>query len=195
MSAPARPEARPYSVLVVCTANICRSPAAASLLEGALRSDGSVRVGSAGVRARAGAPFDADMASALGDELPNFTARQLTSAMIGESDLILTMTRIHRSAVVSSVPSAVRRTFTLREFTDLAVLAEPGGAYTTAAERLSALTAQAPLARPRRDRRAEDDIADPYGSGIAAYERAVAEISAAVTSLAAQLPAGRRTYG
>ncbi len=194
MSAPASAERPQYSVLVICTANICRSPAAASLLERAMGSDRSVRVGSAGVRARVGAPFDEDMSAALGEELPVFRARQLTSAMIGESDLILTMSSGHRSAVVSAVPSAIRRTFTLREFADLAALAGPGaaGADATAAGTLAALAAQAPRMRPQRSGR-PNDIADPYGRGTAAYERAVADISAAVASLAEQLPSGLRT--
>lgn len=196
MSAPTASERGQYSVLVVCTANICRSPAATYLLERAVGFDGSVRVVSAGVRARAGAPFDTDMSAALGETLPAFRARQLTSAMVREFDLILTMASDHRSAVVSAVPSAIRRTFTLREFADLAALAGTGAgtgdADATVADTLSALAARTPQVRPLRSGR-PDDIADPYGRGAAAYERAVADISAAVASLAAQMPRESRT--
>lgn len=194
MSAPTSSERAEYSVLVVCTANICRSPAATYLLEEVVGADGSVRVGSAGVRARVGATFDEDMAAALGEPLPAFRARQLTSVMIRESDLILAMASVHRAAIVSAVPSAVRRTFTLREFADLADLGGSGAADAdaTVAGTLSALTAQAPRVRPLRSGM-PDDIADPYGKGTAACERAVADIGAAIASLAARLPGGVHT--
>ena len=176
-------------VLVVCTANICRSPAAAALLVRYLGDDG-ITVASAGLEARAGSPMDDAMARLVDAPTGDFTARQVTPAMLQQADLVLVMTRDQRSAVVGKVPAAVRRTFTLREFADLAVLArqfDAGPAGTTSADRLLALTAAAPRLRGLRGPGAVDDIDDPYGRGDEANATAAAEIARAVGDLAAAL--------
>ncbi len=176
-------------VLVVCTANICRSPAAAALLERYLGTD-AITVGSAGLEARAGSPMDDTMAWLVDVPTGQFTARQVTPAMIQAADLVLVMTREQRSAVVGRVPTAVRRTFTLREFADLAVLAQrsddrPSG--TTPADRLLALVAAAPRLRGLRGPWTADDIEDPYGRGDQANATAAAEIQRAAGDLAGAL--------
>jgi protein-tyrosine phosphatase len=104
------------TILTVCTGNICRSPVLARLLTA--RTDGTVQVSSAGIRARADEPIEPHMASLLqsrGLDSGQFTARQLTPEMIRTATVIVTMTRAQRSAVVRAVPEAVRRTFTLLE--------------------------------------------------------------------------------
>lgn len=188
----------PVEVLVVCTANICRSPAAAALLKRSVGGDG-IRVSSAGLEARVGSPMDNMMARLIGGATEQFAARQVTPAMIQDADLVLVMTRDQRSAVVGRVPAAVRRTFTLREFADLAVLVQqsddrPEG--TSPADRLLALAAAAPRLRGSRGAGAVDDIEDPYGRGEQANATAAAEIARAVGDLAGTLrtdvPAGRR---
>jgi protein-tyrosine phosphatase len=176
----------PFDVLVVCTANICRSPVAHSLLARALAGSGDVRVASAGLHARDGSPASEDMTRLFGDPLDGFTARQLTREMIEAADLVLVMTRDHRSAVVDAAPTAVRRTFTLREFADLAVLArqvKPTVVGGSAGERLAAFTTLAPRLRVRRAAGVDDDVADPYGRGEEAHLRALAEIQDAVAAI------------
>lgn len=173
-------------VLVVCTANICRSPAAAAVLERYLGDD-AVRVSSAGLEARAGSPMDDTMARLVDVPTGQFTARQVTPAMIQVADLVLVMTREQRSAVVGKVPTAVRRTFTLREFADLAVLAERSDGHpagTTPAVRLLALIAAAPRLRGLRGHVTVDDIEDPYGRGDKANATAAAAIQRAAGDLA-----------
>src|SRR5699024_5640914 len=114
--------------LVVCTGNICRSPAAERLLAAGLGAPfrgqaagglaPAIEIASAGVGAVVDAPMAPEMATlvtAAGADASRFTARQLTIAMVAESDLVLTATRRHRTAVVGLVPAAVRRTFTVRE--------------------------------------------------------------------------------
>ncbi|MCL3862908.1 low molecular weight phosphatase family protein [Actinotalea sp. K2] len=162
------------NVLVVCTGNICRSPAAERLLEAEIGPGADVSVASAGTRAVVGAPITAHMATLMdfaGLPTEGFAARQVTAGMLREAGLVLTMTREHRADVVNLHPPAVRRTFTLRELArltaavDLADLPEA-----TPAERLSALI---PLAAARRRSLADvtaDDIEDPYGGTFSQYE-------------------------
>ncbi len=112
-----------FSVLMVCTANICRSPATALLLGSSLQGARSIAVSSVGTRAVNGC----GIASAMQERLPAelslgasaFRSTTLTTNMLLEADLILTMTRGHRSDVVSMCPSVVRKAFTLREFARL----------------------------------------------------------------------------
>lgn len=176
-----------FDVLVVCTANICRSPVAAALLRAAWGSAPGVRVASAGLHARAGAPVDPAMARLVDVPVTGFAARQLVPDLVRSADLVLTMTRAQRAAVVSSVPAAVRRTFTLPEFTDLARLARTGDAAPAAdpAARLSELVARAPRWRPSRAAGEADDIEDPYGRDEAVQRRVAAELEGWVAALVA----------
>jgi protein-tyrosine phosphatase len=115
-------------VLVVCTGNVCRSPFIQLLLQGELdarRRNGGPRtvVTSAGVGALAGQGMDARaaaQATAYGLDPSGFVARQLTAPMVAEADLVLTATRKHRGDVATLHPRALRYTFTLLDFADLA---------------------------------------------------------------------------
>lgn len=105
-------------VLFVCTGNICRSPIAERLaVQRAARLEiPDFRASSAGTRAVIGHPIQPDAAAVLhelGGDASNFAARQLTSRIASDADLILTMTRAHRDAVLELAPHRLRRTFTL----------------------------------------------------------------------------------
>jgi protein-tyrosine phosphatase len=178
---------RDFAVLVVCTANICRSPVAEAHLRSQLGPDADVVVGSAGLRARAGEPVWPAMAEAAGIPLAGFTARQVGPDLLRRADLVLTMTRAQRAAAVDLAPATVRRTFTLREFADLALLAswEPGLLEAASpGRRLAGLTAAAPRFRGRRVAGVHDDIEDPYSRDRAAYEQADVEVRQAVAVVA-----------
>jgi protein-tyrosine phosphatase len=180
---------RPFTVLAVCTGNICRSPAVERLLVAALGPDGDLHVASAGVSAVVGAPISPPMASLLaeaGAAADGFIARQLTEQMVRDADLVLALTKGHRSRVVSLHPGAVRRTFTVRELARLAgavdLAAIPSGSH---AARLAALL---PLAAAQRGQRigepGEDDVVDPYGGDAALYQRSFDELGPAVLEIA-----------
>jgi protein-tyrosine phosphatase len=174
-----RSDAEPFRVLAVCTGNVCRSPAVESGLRAALGVRSDVEVSSAGLRARVGDPVAPDMALLLDEPLPDFAARQATPDLIGGAGLVLAMTRAHRAAVVNAVPSAVRRTFTLAEFADFAVLARDAGVVPEGAppgRRLAAVAAASPRWRGRRTPGRADDIEDPYGREPWHYARALAQI-------------------
>lgn len=179
-------------VLVVCTANICRSPVAEALLARTLGPGAEVT--SAGLHARIGSPVDEEMAQLLGGPVDGFAARQLTVPLVTGADLVLVMTRAHRAAVVDLVPSAVRRTFTLREFADLAVLAAvtgDGPSGDSVGTRIAEVVRQAPRLRALRAPSSTDDVEDPYRRGRAAHEVAMAAIQQCVAAIAGAVDTGR----
>jgi protein-tyrosine phosphatase len=172
-----------FAILVVCTGNVCRSPAAERLLASKLGP--TVHTASAGTHALVGHPISEPMALLLrdGDVDPElFEARRLTEQMVKEADLILPMTRAQRRLVVELWPAAVRRTFTLREFarllTSIDHSALPVG---TPAERLSAAIPLAVAERGRGQRPPdEDDVVDPFRLTSAVYADSFAQITSAV---------------
>jgi protein-tyrosine phosphatase len=179
-----------FSVLVVCTGNVCRSPAAEILLRAALGARSGVAVGSAGTRALVGRPVEPSMArllTAAGAEPAGFAARQLTAADVASADLVLTAERAHRSAVVALHPRALRRTFTLLEFADLSVLASSRAgteaAGPDASARLAWLVDTAPTLRPSRPAGALDDVPDPFGRDEACFAAAAEQVGSAVAAL------------
>lgn len=181
--------ARQFTVLAVCTGNICRSPAVERLLAGDLGPGSGVLVGSAGVRAVVGAPMPEQMASlvrAAGVSAEGFVSRQLTEQMLRESDLVLALTKWHRSKIVSLYPGVVRRTFTLRELARLAASVDP--AALPAGDLGARLAALLPLAAAQRGAHSvghgADDVVDPYGGDDALYCRAFSELRPAVAEIA-----------
>jgi protein-tyrosine phosphatase len=56
----------------------------------------------------------------LGGDTSNFAARQLNPRIASDADLVLTMTRAHRDAVLELAPRRLHRTFTLSEAARLA---------------------------------------------------------------------------
>ncbi|WP_427172311.1 low molecular weight phosphatase family protein [Arthrobacter sp. 92] len=111
----------PVRILTVCTGNICRSPVAERLLQAGLDQvlPGAFQVRSAGTRAMVGdpiQPLSADIIRMYGGTERGFAARQLTPKILGETDIVLTMTSRHRGEVLQLDASLLKRTFTIREF-------------------------------------------------------------------------------
>ncbi len=175
-----------FHLLFVCTGNICRSAAAERLARRRLDevlgdAAPAVQVHSAGTRGVVGAAVHPDSAAAvcaLGGDVEGFAARRLRPRMVTEADLVLTMTREHRQAVLALEPRALSRTFTLREAADLARLAcelpatggTPDGDPRSLVSRMAA-------ARRLRTGGAGDDIDDPIAGPPEAHARAVATIA------------------
>ncbi len=112
--------AKPVIVLV-CTGNTCRSPMAQTLLRELIRiqygDEDAVRVMSAGVAAGTGSPASSqavDVMDERGLNLSEHCSRPLDDAVMNVADLVLTMTRGHRAAILAAWPEMHDRVFTLR---------------------------------------------------------------------------------
>lgn len=190
MSTPLDPP--PTRILIVCTGNICRSPYAEFLLGGGLSEvDASgFEVRSAGTGALRGHPIDASSAALLGPlatTAAGFTATQLTAGLVRQQDVVLTMTREHRSAVLRSCPEALRRTFSLREFARLLDTVDSGRLPRARAARWMRLAPE--LAANRTSARlldpTQDDVVDPFGQGPEVFRRMSSQIVPAVERIIA----------
>jgi protein-tyrosine phosphatase len=173
----------PFSILAVCTGNICRSPAVERLLASQLGPSVSVR--SAGTHALVGHPISEPMAALIrqaGVEPEPFAARGLSEQMLKDANLILTMTRAQRGLVVELWPAAVRRTFTLREFARLLSWVDPSVLPAgTPADRLRAAIPLAVAERGRERKSAdEDDVTDPFRLSNAVYADSFAQLHSAI---------------
>ena len=180
--------ARPFTILAVCTANLCRSPAVERLFAAAFGPESGIVVESAGLDAVVGAPMPERMAALVRKAAVSpegFTSKQLTEQLLLEADLVLAMTRAQRARIVSLVPSAVRRTFTLRELARLAHGVDRAALPTgTEAARLAALLLLTPAQRGLAPvEPGDDDVVDPYGGGDALHARAFGELWPAVAEI------------
>jgi protein-tyrosine phosphatase len=180
-----------FSILVVCTGNICRSPALERVLLAALGSGTGVGVSSAGLHAVVGAPIHAPMAELLvaqGIDPDGFAARQLEPEMVQDADLVIGFTRRHRSAAVTLHPPAIRHSFTLLELARAVEavgsdeVSRHAGGEATMVQRLQALVPLALANRAYVDPDL-DDIEDPYGRDPEVYERVFRRILVAADPL------------
>lgn len=179
-------------ILAVCTGNICRSPAVERLLAAGL-GPGYV-VASAGTRALVGSPIDAQVVRLLGSahvSAAGFAAQQLTGELVRDADLVLALTREHRSAVVRLAPTALRTTFTLRELGRLLTVANLSHLPSDPAARVAELAERARAARAEPSARAQspedDDVVDPYGGDGPMFLRAWEELVPPADALVAAL--------
>lgn len=135
-------------VLLVCRANLCRSPAAELMLRAALGSGTAVAVSSAGVRAVPGSavPGDfADLLAARGVDASQHRSRRADRTVLDAAELVVVMTRSQRTAVTTAAPATVRRTLLLTEAADR-IRSDGGGG-------LQVVPGAVPV----------EDVADPYG--------------------------------
>ncbi len=190
---PASPEMTAGTILTVCTGNICRSPMAEVLLRSGLAGL-PIRVHSAGTHAlvdhemTAPAQEIAVERGAGAAAAAAHRARLLTPEILAESDLVLAMSREHRSFVVQMAPALLHRTFTVREFARLAATLSDdelrAGLADAGADAGARLRALAGLVRAQRglvvSAPEDDDVIDPYRRSRVTYERSAGELAPAV---------------
>ena len=158
-------------VLFVCTGNICRSPTAERLAAAysARFQVPDFSASSAGTRAVIGHPIQRDAAlvlEALGGTTSNFAARQLTSRIASDADLVLTMTKAHRDAVLELAPRQLHRTFTLSEAARLA------------SECSARNVADLAALRPHLAGHEQSDVLDPVGQSAEYFSMVGSQIAA-----------------
>lgn len=146
----------PATVLVVCTANICRSPMAAALLQHAIKAQPeplrSLKVVSAGVAARTGEPPSENSVIALrkvGIDLSNHSSQPLTQQLLDDALAVICMTESHRAMIQLQAEPPPRHVYLIREFL-------PNG---------------------------EKEIPDPYGGPLRIYEQCRDEMVEAIPSV------------
>jgi len=175
-------------VLVVCSANQCRSPMVAAMLARVLEArEVEVAVASAGVQASAGSTATSGTrraARVYGLDLEGHRAQETSRALIAQADLILGMERLHVREVVVLDPRAFSRAFTLKELVRRGNAVGPRRLHQTPKEWLAAV---------HRNRRSsdllgaspDDDIADPTTDVGVDHD----EMAAAMADLVKQLVA------
>src|SRR3954454_1378819 len=177
------------SVLVVCTANVCRSPLAARLLSASL----DVPVLSAGARAVPGLPACPTSTSFADHAAQSDHASVLLEAgHVRSASLVLGAAREHRSAAIALVPNAQRKAFTLLQaarlaawLADQSVKAPP---ELVGEERLAWWVDELDAVRgdaPRGDAQ-DDDLPDPHEDGVR-HDLVLPRLASAVETLAVVL--------
>jgi len=144
------------TLLVVCTANICRSPMAAGLLQHALAAQPepmrSLRVISAGVAARPGERVSENSVIALrkvGIDISNHVSRSLTQEMIDSALAVICMTESHRAMIQLQAEPPPKHLHLFRDFLE----------------------------------NGDKEIPDPYGGPLRIYELCRDEMVEAIPSL------------
>jgi tRNA threonylcarbamoyl adenosine modification protein (Sua5/YciO/YrdC/YwlC family) len=125
-------------VVLVCTGNTCRSPMAEVMCRQMIAerlgctaselTDHNVMVMSAGLSAMMGArptPEAVRVMSGMGLQLADHESQPLTGQLVRHADVIWTMTRSHRQAIVNQWPEAASRTLVLAS--DQTDVADPIG--------------------------------------------------------------------
>ena len=187
-----------FRLLYVCTGNICRSPFAqfhTRFLLGARLGPWAhaFAVHSAGVSAVRGHGMHEDTRAQLASrrdhpDVAAFAARQLPDRDVLLADLVLTMTRDHRSTVLGDVPRALPTTFTLREFARLLRAADPAERAALPRPPVERARAMVALARATRGTvpavsAEEDAVPDPVSGGPEAHADAARVIDECVRTV------------
>ena len=186
---------RPFRILLVCEANVCRSPMAEYLLRKILTDQGvdasAFEVISAGIHADDGETMDPRTVEQLVrlDVSPNgFRFHTLTDGDLDDADLILTATRAQRSMLLERVPTALRRSFTMLEFAQTARQVRSRWPKVRDPKDLVRLTAATRGSVPVP----EYDIADPVGGSVKVH-RSTADVTLdavqAISGALVRLPA------
>lgn len=132
-------------ILLVCVGNICRSPTAEYLLKHRL-GDARADISSAGLGALEDHPMDATAASLLrenGIDASAHRGRQLQSAMLRQSDLVLVMEKDHAARIARIAPEASGKVLLLGKWLGEREIPDPYGQSRPAFEHVYGLIDQA----------------------------------------------------
>lgn len=155
-----------FSVLLVCTANRCRSPLAEFLLRQAVSDlDIAWQISSAGTHAAPGLAMDPHVSRLLnqrGIAVGPWSTTPVNASMLDAADLVLTATRQHSSYLIGARPELLGKTYPLLRFARRVAQARHTGIH--------ALHPSDPGCYLEAAKKAEamghpgvDDLADPVG--------------------------------
>lgn len=163
-------------ILVLCTANVCRSVMTAAFLARGLRIYGlPFRVESAGF-IREGDPAPDEVTAIMdhyGIDVTSHRSRLVRSDYLAASDLVIGLARVHVRQAVTAVPESWPRCFTLKELVRRGEATDPR----TPGERVSDWLARLHHGRTRSALLGDDpgdDVADPVGGPPSDYAEAAA---------------------
>ena len=106
------------NILFVCTGNTCRSPLAEAVAKSIFPKD-EYNIMSAGLSVIENQPASENAvlaAEALGLNLKEHNAKQITPSLIKDADIVLTMTSGHKQAIANACNSEGTPVFTLAEY-------------------------------------------------------------------------------
>lgn len=174
-------------ILLVCTANECRSPYAGSLLHSMLSPLSAERIAirSAGIDVIPGHPMCTEAAARLAE--PEATARHRARFLqphdVEWASLVLVAERRHRAAIARMSPTASTRTFTLREAAALGAASSPNGASIASGATVEAFAERLHEARGLVGP-IELDIADGHHRTPREHRRTLDHVGASTTAIA-----------
>lgn len=139
-------------ILIICTANICRSPVAEALLRDRLAKRGleDWTVSSAGTWAmveRGASENSVIVAQDYGLDISDHVSRMVEEPHLRDADLVLTMEAGHAEALRAEFPAQSHKVFMITEMS--------GRAYS---------------------------VSDPYGEPLISYQRMAAELTGIIDS-------------
>jgi protein-tyrosine phosphatase len=160
------------SVLFLCRANVCRSPMAAALLRSRLeRAGGGCRVSSAATMTpgHSADPATVQIMAARGIDITGHRSRAVTAADLTTADLVLAMSRENLRHAVVLEPRAWMHTFTFKELIRRAQADRPRHFSEPVADWLARISRGRERSQLLGGNDA-DDVADPAGQPLRAYE-------------------------
>lgn len=177
-------------LLVVCTANLVRSPVAEAALKAWVQREGrpDLAVSSRGVAAADGMSVPAALVQAIRPyflDLHSHRSRRIAREDVEAATVVLAMTEAQRETLQLLLPSATPRIFSLREFARLVSVVpqrdESNGG-------VLGLVRAAHRERPRQPAApSPENVADPYGGSVKQYQACIAEIVGLVDQITGRL--------
>lgn len=119
-------------ILFVCTGNTCRSPIAqamASYLAG--KMDVTIEADSAGLMVIPGSKvskYSVDAVTEYGIDISSHIPKAITSELLDNADLIITMTKAQKDLIIKSIPYYSEKVKNLGEYSINGDITDPYGA-------------------------------------------------------------------